>query len=107
MSIETRNAIVRHQRGRYTTKLKLACSASGTGDCEGRLTILTKKSYNLFGIRTPLVLASKRYDVAAGRTETLTVRLPKGVKLLSRHHRLAAVAQTADGSEALTLKFKK
>ena len=53
------------------------------------------------------MLASKRYDVAAGRTETLTVRLPKGVKLLSRHHRLAAVAQTADGSEALTLKFKK
>jgi Ca2+-binding RTX toxin-like protein len=107
VSIETRNAIVRNAHGRYTTRIKLACADTGTGDCEGRLTILTKKSYNLLGIRTPLVLAAKRYDVAAGHSETLTVRLPKGVKLLAKQHKIAAVAQTADGSEALTLKFKK
>jgi Ca2+-binding RTX toxin-like protein len=107
VSVENANAIVRHRNGRYTTKIKLECSANGTGDCEGRLTLLTKKTYSLLGIRTPLVLASKRYDVAAGHTKTLTVPLPKGVKLLSRHHKLAAVAQTADRSEALTLKFKK
>ena len=32
MSIETANAIVRNRHGRYTTKLKLECSANGTGD---------------------------------------------------------------------------
>ena len=85
----------------------MRAAANGTGDCEGRLTLLTKKSYRLLGIRTPLVLASQRYNVAAGHTKTLTVRLPKGVKLLSRHHKLAAIGQTADRSEALTLKFKK
>ena len=107
VSIETANAIVRNHNGRYTTKLKLECSANGTGDCEGRLTLLTKKSYRLLGVRTPLVLASRRYAVAAGQTKSLTVRLPKGVKLLSKHHKLAAIGQTADRSEALTLKFKK
>jgi Ca2+-binding RTX toxin-like protein len=107
VSVETRNAIVRNAHGRYTTKVKLACENTGTGDCEGRLTILTKKSYNLFGIRTPLVLASKRYDIAAGHSKTLTVRLPNGVKQLAKRHKIEAVAQTADRSEALTLKFKK
>jgi hypothetical protein len=107
VSVETRNAIVRNNHGRYTTKIKLECSANGTGACRGRLTILTKKSYKLFGIRTPLVLASKGYNIPSGQAQTLTVRLPKGVQLLARQHKLAAVAQTADGSEALTLKFKK
>ena len=107
VSIETANAIVRYRNGRYTTKIKLDCSANGTGGCKGRLTLLTKKTYNLFGIRTPLVLASKGYNIPSGQSQTLTVRLPKGVKLLSKHHKLAAVGQTADGSEPLTLKFKK
>ena len=63
--------------------------------------------YKLFGIRTPLVLASKGYNIPSGQAQTLTLRLPKGVKLLARQHKIAAVAQTADGSRALTLKFKK
>jgi len=107
VSIETANAIVRYRNGRYTTRIKLECSANGVGGCKGRLTLLTKKTYNLFGIRTPLVLASKGYNIPSGQSQTLTVRLPKGVKLLSKRHKLAAVGQTADGSEALTLKFKK
>jgi hypothetical protein len=107
VSIETANALVRHRNGRYTTKVKLECSSNGVGGCKGRLTIVTKKTYNLFGIRTPLVLASRGYNVPSGRRQTVTVRLPKGVKLLSKHHKLAAVGQTADGSEAVTLKFKK
>jgi Ca2+-binding RTX toxin-like protein len=107
VDVRTRNANVTYKGNKATTKLKLECSDTGTGDCEGRLTILTAKSYKLFGLRTPLVLASKRYEVAAGQTKTLTVRLPKGVKLLAKNHKLGAIVQTADRSEALTLKFKK
>jgi hypothetical protein len=107
VSVETRTAKVVYKGNKALTKIRLECSDTGTGACQGRLTILTKKTYNLFGIRTPLVLASKGYNIPSGQAQTLTVRLPKGVRLLARQHKIAAVAQTADGSEALTLKFKK
>jgi Ca2+-binding RTX toxin-like protein len=107
VDVRTRNAKVTYKGNRAITKIKLDCSANGTGGCKGRLTILTKKTYNLFGIRTPLVLASRGYNIPSGQSQTLTVRLPKGVKLLAMKHKIAAVGQTADGSKALTLKFKK
>jgi Ca2+-binding RTX toxin-like protein len=107
VSVETRNAIVRHKHGRYTTKIKLACENTGTGDCTGRLTLITVKRYPFVGVNTQIVLGSVRYSVAAGHTKTVTVRLPKGVRSLARNHKIATIAQTADRSEALRLVVKK
>jgi Ca2+-binding RTX toxin-like protein len=107
VTVLTQNAIVRHKHGRYTTKLRLACTDTGAGDCAGRLTILTKKRYKVHGIKTRLVLGSARYRVAPGATKTVTVRLPKAVKKLARKGFLNAIAQTADGDELLALVVRK
>ena len=108
VTVLTQNAIVRHQRGRYTTRLRLACSDTGaTGDCQGRLTLLTKKRYKVHGIKTRLVLGSARYRVAPGTAKTVTVRLPKAVKKLAKRGFVDAIAQTADGDELLALVVRK
>jgi|SRR5215216_2724909 len=107
VSVLTQNAVVRTKGGRFSTKLKLECSATGVGDGAGRLTLLTRKRYRIKGVKTQLVLASLRYHVAPGKTKTLTVRLPKGAKKLARKSFVDAIAQTNDRAEALALVFKK
>jgi hypothetical protein len=107
VSVETQNAIVRHKHGRYSTTIKLACSATGADDCEGRLTLLTKKRFRVHGVKTQLVLGSVRYDVAPGATKTVTVKLQTGVKKLAKKGFVNAVAQTADANEALALVVRK
>jgi Ca2+-binding RTX toxin-like protein len=106
VSVVTQGAGVRYKGKKPSVRIKLECSDTGSGDCAGRLTLITVKRYSLHGVKTQLVLGSVRYHLAAGHTKTVTVRLPKGVRALARKHNIPVVAQTADASELLALAFK-
>ena len=63
-----------------------------------------------------LVLANARYDLGAGETKRITVRLPKGIRKLAKNRRIAVLADTttrdaaghlAQGSERFTLKLPR
>jgi Ca2+-binding RTX toxin-like protein len=117
VDIKGRNATVRfNRRGRASVRLRLECPAAEAGGCEGRLTLLTRRSFKVAGVPVKLVLANARYDLDRGETKRITVRLPKGIRKLAKNRRIPVLANTttndaaghvAQGSERLTLKLPK
>jgi Ca2+-binding RTX toxin-like protein len=97
---------------RNTASIKVSCPAASSGNCTGSLVLRTAAGARLAGLRAVLQLGSARYDIAAGSSKTLSVKLARGVqRLANRKGRLAvrAVASTgasgqiASSSQRLTL----
>jgi Ca2+-binding RTX toxin-like protein len=97
---------------RNVASIKVSCPAASPGNCTGSLIVRTASAARLAGLRTVLQLGAARYDVAAGSSKTLKVKLARGVeRLANREGRLAvrAVASTrasgqiASSSQRLTL----
>ena len=88
--------------------LDLSCAAAGPA-CTGDLQVLTKKAVRLGDVKAKAVLADGHYNVAAGSSTTVKLKLAKGYRELARHRKLAlvVVARGADGgttTTALSLK---
>ncbi|HEX3318578.1 MAG TPA: calcium-binding protein [Solirubrobacteraceae bacterium] len=99
---------------RSTTSIKLSCPAASPGNCTGSLVVRTATKARLGGRRAVLRLGSARYDIAAGSSKTLKVKLARGIqRLADRRGRLAirviastgASGQTVSSSRRLTLDF--
>jgi Ca2+-binding RTX toxin-like protein len=97
---------------RNTTSIKLSCPATSPGNCTGSLVVRTATKARLAGRRAVVQLGTARYDIAAGSSKTLKVKLARGTqRLADRHGRLAvrvvastaASGQTATSSRRLTL----
>ena len=88
------------KRGVYTAKIRVQCPASEAGGCAGALVLQTAKTVSLNGTRFHAIVASKRYTLQAGQTKTLKVKLPKGVRALSRRGTLSLNAITTNRDAA-------
>jgi Ca2+-binding RTX toxin-like protein len=97
---------------RNTASIKVSCPATSPGNCTGSLVVRTAAGARLAGLKAVLQLGSERYDVPAGSSKTLRVKLARGVQRLANGNgRLAARAvastgasgQIASSSKRLTL----
>jgi hypothetical protein len=88
------------KNGVYTAKIRVSCPASEAGGCKGVLVLQTARTVNLGGTRFHAVIASKRYTLTQGQTKTLKVKLPKGVRALSRRGTLSLNAITTNRDAA-------
>jgi hypothetical protein len=99
---------------RGTASIKLSCPATSPRNCTGSLALRTAKGVRLAGVKAVLELGSARYNVAAGGSMTLKVKLAKSSQRLADtkgHLKVRAVASTgpsgqiAQSSQRLTLAF--
>jgi hypothetical protein len=68
--------------------VRVTCPGSSTIPCAGSVTIQTTKAFATAKGRK-VVLAKKRFSAAAGKTQTVKLKLtPSGVRLLKRQHKL-------------------
>jgi Ca2+-binding RTX toxin-like protein len=111
VKVVSRRADVRNRRAR----LALECPAVEAGGCKGTIAVLSRQTFRVKGNRVRIVLATARFDIAAGRRERVTVRLSRNAKRLARQRRLPVVVQTASrdaagnlaqGSKRVTLRFR-
>ena len=98
-----RAGTVKVKRG--IASIKVSCPATSRGNCTGSLSVRTAKGVKLAGRKVAVTLGSARYNIGAGASTTLNVRLAKGSKRLADrtgHLKVLAVASTG-GSRRLTL----
>jgi Ca2+-binding RTX toxin-like protein len=98
--------VTRSKTGKYSAKLVLTCDASALEGCKGTLTLLTAKTVKIGGVRVQALLASAKYDLAAGATRNVTVKLPSVAKRLAKNHSLKVKAQAVSKDVAGTLTTK-
>jgi Ca2+-binding RTX toxin-like protein len=98
--------VTRSKTGKYTAKVVLTCDASTLEGCKGRLSLLTAKTVKIGGVKVQVLLASARYDLKAGTTRNVTVKLPSVAKRLATKRSLKVKAQAVskDATGALTTK---
>ena len=97
---------------RSKAQLSLSCDASALEGCHGRISLTAK--VKIGGKKLVAHLASARYDLAAGESKTIELRIPKSAKRYVKNYRLkvkaTAVALNASGDDTVastdvTLKF--
>jgi Ca2+-binding RTX toxin-like protein len=96
----TRRVTSRLRRGTYTARIRVECPASEAGGCSGTLALQTARKVNVRGVKVNVAVASKRFKLAAGQRRTLSVRLPKRVRALSRRGTLQLRATTTSRDAA-------
>jgi Ca2+-binding RTX toxin-like protein len=96
----TRRVTSKLKRGRYTAKIRVECPASEAGGCAGTLALHTARKINVRGAKVNVVVASKRFNLRPAQRRTLRVRLPKGVRALSRRGTLRLRATTTSRDAA-------
>jgi Ca2+-binding RTX toxin-like protein len=104
------------RRNRASVRIPVKCSDAETGGCEGRITLLSRRSFNVAGNRVKLVLGSKPFDLDRGETKRIKVNLPKGIRKLAKKRKIAVNVQSstrdaaghlAQASERVTLTIPK
>jgi Ca2+-binding RTX toxin-like protein len=88
------------KKGVYTAKIRVECPAAEAGGCKGVLALQTARKVSLGGTRFNALVASKSYTLQAGQRKTLKVKLPKGVRALSRRGTLSLNAITTNRDAA-------
>ena len=89
------------KKGVYTAKIRVECPASEAGGCaKGILALQTARTVSLGGTKFRAIVATKRYTLKAGQRKTLSVKLPKGVRALSRRGTLSVNAITTNRDAA-------
>ena len=78
----------------------MSCPASEAGGCNGTLVLQTARTVSLGGTRVHAIVASKRYTLNSGQAKTLKVKLPKGVRAVSRRGTLSLNAITTNRDAA-------
>ncbi|HEY1593804.1 MAG TPA: calcium-binding protein [Thermoleophilaceae bacterium] len=78
--------------------VRVSCPANSSGNCTGSLALLTARHVRIGGLSVVLQLGSARYDVAAGTTATVRVKVARGIeRLADRKGRVAVVAVASTG----------
>ena len=97
---------------RGAASIKVNCPAASPANCTGSLALLTAKRIKLAGLKVTLRLGTTRYDLVAGASRRLKVKLAKGSQRLADSNgrlKVLAVASTgrsgkiAQSSRRLTL----
>jgi Ca2+-binding RTX toxin-like protein len=90
------------RRGRAV--IELSCAATATGGCDGILRLLTARAVRLGGVRGVVLLGQVAYELDAGETETVRVKLARGHQKLARRDEISAkallTASAASGNPA-------
>jgi len=98
--VTTKRVTSKLKKGVYTAKIRVSCPASEAGGCNGTLVLQTARTVSLGGTRFHAIVASKRYTLRSGQAQTLKVKLPKGVRALSRRGTLSLNAITTNRDAA-------
>jgi Ca2+-binding RTX toxin-like protein len=98
--VTTKRVTSKLKKGVYTAKVRVSCPASEAGGCNGTLVLQTARTVSLGGTRFHAIVASKRYSLQGGQAKTLKVKLPKGVRALSRRGTLTVNAITTNRDAA-------
>jgi Ca2+-binding RTX toxin-like protein len=101
-----KNAKVTLKKGKYSAKVVLTCDPSALEGCKGTLTLLTAKTVKIGGVRVKALLASAKYDLRAGTTRNVTVKLPSVAKRLASKRSLKVKAQAVSKDAAGTVTTK-
>jgi Ca2+-binding RTX toxin-like protein len=95
--VRSRRITSKLKKGVYTAKIRVECPRSEPGDCRrGTLALQTARKVSLGGTRFNALVAVKRYSLKSGQRKTLRVKLPKGVRALSRRGTLTVNAITTN-----------
>src|SRR3954451_16014701 len=98
--VTTNRVTSKLKKGVYTAKIRVSCPASEAGGCTGTLVLQTARTVSLGGTRFHAIVASRRYTLKSGQAQTLKVKLPKGVRALSRRGTLSLNAITTNRDAA-------
>jgi Ca2+-binding RTX toxin-like protein len=98
--VTTKRVTSKLKKGVYTAKIRVSCPASEAGGCKGTLVLQTARTVSLGGTRFHAIVATKRYTLNRGQAKTLKVKLPKGVRALSRRGTLSLNAITTNRDAA-------
>src|SRR4051812_21869773 len=104
------------KKRKFSAKLGLTCDATALEGCKGSLSMLTARKVRIGRVAVQVRLAGARYNLRAGQKRTLTVKLPKGIRALTRKGvlkvKVQAVARDALGNtttatRTVSLKLEK
>src|SRR4051794_14917996 len=98
--VTTKRVTSKLKNGVYTAKIRVSCPASEAGGCKGILVLQTARTVSLGGTRFHAIVASRRYTLNSGQAKTLKVKLPKGVRAVSRRGTLSLNAITTNRDAA-------
>jgi RTX calcium-binding nonapeptide repeat (4 copies) len=99
--VRNRRITSKLKKGVYTAKIRVECPKSEAGGCSrGLLALQTARKVSLGGTRFNALVATKRYTLKSGQRKTLNVKLPKGVRALSRRGTLTVNAITTNRDAA-------
>jgi hypothetical protein len=109
--VTIRGGTVKVKRG-GAASIRVSCPVASPANCTGSLALLTAKRIMLAGLKVTLQLGTTHYDLVAGASSTLKVKLAKGSQRLADSNgrlKVLAVASTgrsgkiAQSSRRLTL----
>ncbi|HKN92956.1 MAG TPA: calcium-binding protein [Thermoleophilaceae bacterium] len=90
---------VKVSKSARTAAIKVSCPAGSPGNCTGALTLRTAHHVHVAGLSVVLQLGSARFDVSAGASKVVKVKLAKGTeRLADRKGHLKALAIASTGS---------
>ena len=92
--VTKRVKLERRKGGGYIARIKVSLPADETDGGKGRLDLLTARAVRLAGIKAPVVLGTATYDLDAGESKTLRLRLPGKLNRIDRRGKIAARAHT-------------
>ena len=96
----SRRVTSRLRRGRYTARIRVECPSSEPGGCAGTLVLQSARKLNVRGVKVNVVVASKRFNLRSGQRRTLAMKLPNGVRRISRRGTLQLRAVTTSRDAA-------
>jgi Ca2+-binding RTX toxin-like protein len=101
--VTIRGGTVKVRKG--TASIRLSCPASSPSNCTGSLAVRTATGVRLGGLKVVVQLGSARFDIAAGVSKTLRVKLAKGSERLARPKgRLKVLAVASTGTAGATAR---
>jgi Ca2+-binding RTX toxin-like protein len=84
--------------------IKVSCPA-GTAGCKGSIALFSAKTIKVGALRAKLELGRASFDVAAGQSKTVKVKLAAGTAKLAKKKKLAVTARVGEQTSKLTLSF--
>jgi Ca2+-binding RTX toxin-like protein len=85
-------------------KIKVSCPAGTTG-CKGSVALFSAKTIKVGRLKAKRELGRKSFNVAAGQSKTVNVKLARGTAKLAKKKKLAVTARAGDKISKLTLRF--
>ena len=82
----------------------MSCPA-GTAGCKGSVALFSAKTIKVGNLQAKLELGRKSFNVAAGTSKTIKVKLAPGTAKLAKKKKLAVTARVGEKTSKLTLSF--